>query len=181
MRIVVFHHAQGLTDGVRAFAGRLAALGHAVTTPDLFDGRAFATLDEGVAHAESIGMLAVAERGAAVADPDAAVFVGFSLGVLPAQKLAQTRPGARAAVLVHGAIPLDVFGPWQPGVALQLHIAESDPWGDLPVARDLVDAVPGAELFVYPGSTHLTTDSGLDGYDEAATEQIVRRIGALLA
>ena len=37
--VVLFHHLQGLTEGVRAFAGELRAGGHTVHTPDLFDGQ----------------------------------------------------------------------------------------------------------------------------------------------
>jgi len=36
--VIVFHHAQGLTDGVRQFADQLRGVGHRVTVPDLYEG-----------------------------------------------------------------------------------------------------------------------------------------------
>ncbi|MFC5289275.1 dienelactone hydrolase family protein [Actinokineospora guangxiensis] len=179
--IALFHHVHGLTDGVRAFASALEAHGHRVSTPDLFDGQTFAPLAEGMAHAESAGMAAIAERGAAAADPDATVFVGFSLGALPAQKLAQTRRGAQAAVLIHAAVPLGFFGDtWPPSVALQIHTAEHDERGDADVARELVKQAPGAELFLYPGTDHLTTDSSLPAYDPTTAGHVLQRTIGLL-
>jgi dienelactone hydrolase len=96
--VVLFHHAQGLTPGVAAFADELRRAGHTVHAPDLYDGRTFATLEEGLAYAEEIGFDEVTERGvqAAEALPAELVYAGFSLGLGPAQRLAQTRPGARA-------------------------------------------------------------------------------------
>ncbi|WP_448627195.1 dienelactone hydrolase family protein [Geodermatophilus sp. URMC 64] len=178
--VVLFHHAQGLTDGVRRFAGRLSAAGHRVTLPDLFDGATFGSIADGVAHAEKIGFDRVIERGVAAADglPAETVYAGLSLGVLPAQKLAQNRPGARGALLLFSAVPAAVFGAWPDGVALQMHFAEDDPWSaeeDLPAARELARTVEGAELFVYPGSGHLICDDSLPDYDEAATGKILER------
>ena len=60
--VIVFHHAQGLTDGVRAFADRLRAAGHQVTVPDLYDGQTFDTLDDGIGYARQIGFDTVMER-----------------------------------------------------------------------------------------------------------------------
>ena len=178
--VVLFHHVQGLTDGVRRFADRLAAAGHRVTVPDLFDGTTFGSIADGVAHAEKIGFDRVIERGVAAASdlPPATVYAGLSLGVLPAQKLAQTRPGARGALLLFSAVPASAFGAWPDGVGLQMHFAADDPWSneeDLPAARELARTVAGAELFVYPGSGHLICDDSLDDYDEAATQLILER------
>lgn len=172
--VLLFHHAQGLTPGVLALADRLRAAGHTVTTPDLYDGVTFDRLEEGVAHASSLGFSALLERGERAADglPAGMVYAGFSLGVLPAQKLAQTRPGARGALLVSSCIPAEEFGSWPDGVALEVHAMADDPLmvedGDLDAARALVAAVPGAELLLYPGDRHLFTDSSLETYDEAA-------------
>lgn len=182
--VVLFHHAQGLTPGVRAFADRLRAAGHRVTSPDLFDGRTFATLEEGMAHVERVGFDAVARRGAeAVAGlPDRVVYAGFSLGAVPAQRLAQTRPGALAVLLYHGAVPATAFAPsWPGGVAVQAHVNDEDPWGDLDVMRELVGLVPDSELFTYRGSSHLFTDGSLDAHDAAATDLVVERSLSLLA
>ena len=182
--VVLFHHAQGLTDGVRRFADRLSAAGHRVSVPDLYEGATFPTVQDGVAHAEKIGFDVIIERGAAaVTDlPADLVYAGFSLGVMPAQKLAQTRPGARGALLLHSAVPAAHFGPWPATVALQMHLTEQDPWAeeDLPAAEELAREVPGAELFLYPGSGHLICDDSLDDHDPAATDLIVERSLAFL-
>ena len=182
--VVLFHHAQGLTDGVRRFADRLSAAGHDVALPDLYDGATFATLDEGVAHAQQIGFDQVIERGAAAAAdlPERSVYAGLSLGVLPAQRLAQTRPGALGGLLLFSAVPAQFFGSWPAGVALQLHLVEDDPVAeeDRPAAEELARTVAGAELHLYPGTGHLVVDDGLAEYDAAATALIVERSLAFL-
>ncbi len=61
--VLLFHHAQGLTPGIRAFADELRAAGHTVHTPDLFDGRTFASIDEGMAAVKEIGFDEILERG----------------------------------------------------------------------------------------------------------------------
>ena len=103
--VLLFHHAQGQTAGFHAFANELRSAGHTVHTPDLFDGRTFGSIDEGLAYAREVGFGPVIERGvhAANALPDELVYAGFSLGVVPAQKLAQTRPGARGALLFYSS------------------------------------------------------------------------------
>ena len=182
--MLLFHHAQGLTDGVRAFADGLRAAGHVIHTPDLFEGKTFATLDEGIAHFEELGFRTILDRGRAAAYglPDNVVHAGFSMGVLPAQMLAQTRPGVKAAVLFSAAIPMGQFSDdWPSGVPLQVHTMEDDELGDLPDARKLVDTVPGAELFLYPGDRHLFADSTLVSYDEDATALASQRVLDLLA
>jgi dienelactone hydrolase len=185
--VVLFHHARGLTGGVRDFAVRLRAAGHEVTLPDLFDGITFETLDEGVAHAEQIGLDALLERGriAAAELPEAMVYVGFSLGVLPAQMLAQTRPGAKGAVLVSACVPPSRFdGPWPEDVPVQIHAMRDDRLliadGDLEVASELAAHVESAELFLYPGDRHLFMDSSLDDFDPDAAAQLRERVLDLL-
>jgi dienelactone hydrolase len=177
-QVVLFHHAQGLTPGVVSFADALRAAGHVVHTPDLYDGATFDDLDAGVAHAQEIGFDTVLERGVAAAQrlPDDVVYAGFSLGVLPAQQLAQTRPGARGAILLHGTFPPGEFGDWPAGLPLQIHTMEDDDWGDIDVARALVAAVDRAELFLYPGNAHLFTDDGLPAHDERAAALVRRRV-----
>lgn len=182
--ILLFHHAQGQTDGFHAFADTLRAAGHTVHTPDLYDGKTFASLDEGVGHAKEVGFGTLLERGeAAVGDlPPELVYAGFSLGVMPAQKLAQTRPGAKGALLFSAAFPPSEFGSWPQGVPAQIHMMEADDWAleDLPAARELVDAVEEAELFLYPGDRHLFADSSLPDYDEAAASLLEQRVLAFL-
>jgi dienelactone hydrolase len=177
--VLLFHHAQGLTPGVTAFADDLRSAGHVVHTPDLYDGKTFTTLDDGIAYAKEIGFDTVAERARRAAEdltPEL-VYAGFSLGGMSAEELAATRPGARGALLLHTAIPLSEFGgEWPQGVPLQIHTMEDDDWGDVDVARDLVEEIDGAELFVYPGDRHLFTDSSLSDFDEASAALVKQRV-----
>jgi dienelactone hydrolase len=183
--ILLFHHAQGQTDGFVAFADELRAAGHTVHTPDLYDGKTFAGLDDGVAHAKQLGFDVIIERGVAAAEglPAEIVYAGFSLGVLPAQKLAQTRPGARGALLLNACIPTSEFGtPWPDGVPVQIHAMDADEWfqEDMAAARALVDEAENAELFLYPGDRHLFADSSLGDYDEEAAALLKTRTLAFL-
>ena len=184
--VVLFHHLQGLTDGVRAFAGELRAGGHTVHTPDLFDGQRPATIEDGVALVESMGDEVLTERvDRAVADlPEGLVYAGFSFGGAMAQRLAQTRPGARGALLYESCLPITgewAVGPWPNGVPVQIHGMDKDPFfgleGDIDAARELVETVGPelGELFVYPGDRHLFTDSSLPSYGPDATALVVRR------
>ena len=181
--VVLFHHAQGLTRGCRSFADGLRRAGHSVRLPDLYDGRTFASLADGVAHAEAIGMEAIIERGRAAVGAGGAglVFGGFSLGALPAQMLAQTTPACAGALLLHACEPPEVFGsPWPPDVPLQIHTSERDEWVDLDVARALAASSPRAELFVYPGDRHLFADDSLPEHDQAAAALLGQRVLAFL-
>lgn len=179
--VVLFHHAQGLTPGVTAFADELRGDGHSVQTPDLYDGRTFDTLDAGLAHTEQLGVEEILDRGVrAVADsPAELVYVGFSLGVLPAQKLAQTRPGARGAVFVQSCVPSSYFGSWPTQVPVRIHAMDADRIftgeGDAEAARALVDEAPDAELYRYPGDQHLFADSSLPSYDAEAAALLLDR------
>ncbi len=186
--VVLFHHALGLTPGVIAFAGQLRDAGHTVHTPDLYDGRTFETLDEGVANAAEIGFEEVLERGVRAVDglPHGLVYAGISLGVMPAQKLAQTRPGARGALLLEACLPVSEFGDaWPDGVPVQIHGMDADPFfageGDVDAARALVEQATDAELFLYPGDRHLFTDSSLPAHDAAAAALVTERVLAFLA
>jgi dienelactone hydrolase len=184
--VVLFHHVQGLTDGVRAFAEELRAGGHTVHTPDLFDGEHPATIEDGLALVGRMGDEAIETRAnEAVADlPAGVVYGGFSLGGASAQRFAQTRPGARGALLYETCIPITgewAFGPWPDDVPVQIHGMDKDPFfaleGDLDAARELVEAVGPklAQLFTYPGDKHLFTDSSLPSYDADATALVVSR------
>ncbi|PZG23097.1 dienelactone hydrolase family protein [Nonomuraea aridisoli] len=186
--VLLFHHAHGLTPGMRSFAGVLEAAGHTVHLPDLYDGRVFDTSAEGVAHAQEIGFGTLIERGRAAAEglPAGLVLAGYSLGVLPAQLLAQTRPGAKGALLIEGCVPVSEFGEAWPGdVPVQVHGMESDPVfageGDLDAARALVESAPDAELFLYAGDRHGFADPSLPSYDEQAAALLTERVLAFLA
>lgn len=178
--ILLFHHAQGQTEGFLAFADELRGAGHVVHTPDLYDGKTFAGLEDGVGHAKQTGFDVLIKRGAAAAEGLRAelVYAGFSLGVLPAQLLAQTRPGARGALLLHACVsPAEFDTPWPAGVPLQIHMMDGDDWGeeDLVVARALVDEIENAELFLYPGDGHLFADSSLADFDAEAAALLKER------
>jgi dienelactone hydrolase len=183
--ILLFHHAQGLTDGVKKFAGELRAGGHTVHTPDLLEGKTFTDINEAVAHVRSVGFDEIAERGrrAAVGLPQDLVYAGMSMGVGGAQELAQTRPGAKGALLMFGALPASEFGPWPDGVPVQIHAMQDDPWfqEDVEAARSLAQQVDGAELFLYPGDKHLFADSSLPDYDESAARLLMQRVLGFLS
>ena len=182
--VILFHHALGVTDGVNAFADTLRAAGHGVTVGDLFGGTTFSTIEEGVAYEEQLGWEEMIARSeAAIAPlPLEVVIGGFSLGAVYAQRLVQTRQGARGALLYHaGDIPPEEFeAPWPSGVGLQIHVSEGDKWFNREGGDKLVSDVPGAELFLYPGSAHLFTDRSWEEYDEAATKLVVDRTLAFL-
>jgi dienelactone hydrolase len=184
--LLLFHHAQGLTTGCRAFADELRAAGHVVHTPDLYDGKTFAELDDGVGYAKQVGFDTILERGLLAAGglPDEIVYAGFSLGAMPAQMLAQTQSGAKGALLFHATLPPSEFGgPWPRGLPLQIHMMEDDEWGaeDLVVARELAETIESAELFLYPGDRHLFADESLPDYDEEAATLLKQRVLEFLA
>jgi dienelactone hydrolase len=183
--VLLYHHVQGLTEGVRSFADELRQAGHTVHAPDLFDGRTFATIDEGMAFAREAGFGALAERGVAAAEelPPDVVYAGFSFGVMPAQQLAQTRPGARGALFLSGCLPVSEFGgAWPDGVPVQVHGKVGDPFfdEDLEAARALVASTDRGELFLYEGEEHLFADPSLASYDPAAAALLTERVLAFL-
>jgi dienelactone hydrolase len=186
--VLLFHHAQGQTPGFHAFADELRSAGNTVHTPDLFGGRTFGSIDEGLAHVTELGgfgeIIGAGDRAAAEL-PNEVVYAGFSLGVVPAQKLAQTRPGARGALLFYSCVPASEFGTWPADVPVQIHGMDADPFfideGDVDAARAIVESNEHAELFLYPGDQHYFADSSLPSYDESATKLLTQRVLAFLA
>ena len=185
--VLLFHHAQGQTAGFHAFADELRRAGNTVHTPDLFDGRTFGSIDEGMAFVGQLGFGEIIERGERAANelPNELVYAGFSLGVVPAQKLAQTRAGARGALLFYSSVPVSEFGTsWPADVPVQIHGMDADPFfvdeGDIDAAREIVESAEDAELFLYPGDQHYFADSSLPSYDEAATTLLTQRVLAFL-
>lgn len=182
--VVLYHHAQGLTEGVEAFAEELRSAGHTVHVPDMYEGNTFEDLDEGIAYARQTGFGTVQQRGLDAADGlgDGLVYAGFSLGAMAAQQLAQTRPGARGALLFHACVPVSEFGEsWPDEVPVQVHAMERDPFfaeegGDIDAARALLDSTEQAELFLYPGDDHLFADPSLPSYDADAATLLMRRV-----
>ncbi len=185
--VLLFHHAHGLTPGVRDFADTIRRSGHTVHDPDLYEGNVFDSLDDGLKYAAGVGFDTLLQRGqeAAASLPQSLVYAGFSLGVMPAQMLAQTRPGATGALLMSACLPTSEFSEsWPEGVPIQIHGKDADPFfadeGDLDAARAIVAEVPDAELFLYPGDQHLFADRTLEAYDEAAAALLAERALAFL-
>src|ERR671910_896497 len=184
--VLLFHHAQGLTPGVIAFADELRAAGHTVETPDLYDGNTMTELAAGIAYAQQVGFDTIGERGSVVAEsmPKEIVYAGISLGVMAAQELAQTRDGARGAAFISGCFPPSEFATeWPRGVPAQVHMMEQDEWvleGDLDAARQLADSTADADLFLYPGDRHLFIDNSTPDYDESAATLLKQRVLAFL-
>ena len=184
--IVLFHHIQGLTPGVRAFADGLREAGHTVHAPDYFEGRTFDSIEEGAAHCREVGFDEMRRRGVRLADdlPEDVVYGGFSLGVMAAQYLVQNRPGALGGLFYHGVIDPAEFGAWPSGVPAQVHAMDADPEfidaGDLEAATPFLDSHDEVELFLYPGDGHLFTDSSLAAHDADATKLVLERSLELL-
>ena len=186
--VVLFHHAQGLTPGVAAFADELRHAGHIVHTPDLFEGRTFDSIEQGMSFVKELGFGEVMARGERAVEglPTELVYAGFSLGVVPAQKLAQTRPGARGALLFYSCVPVSEFGQaWPKGVPVQVHGMDADPIfvgeGDIDAARALVEEAEDGALFLYPGDQHYFADNSLPSYDAEATALLLQRVLEFLA
>ena len=191
--IVLFHSVLGLRPGVIAAADRLRAAGHTVHTPDLFDGEVFDDLDAGLRKEEALGYQEIARRSrdAVAGLPAGLVFAGFSMGAVHAELLAAARPGPRGAVLMHGAVPVEVLREflgverWPEGVPVQVHYAAEDPWVEAEEVAALGGAVKEAgaafEEYAYPGSGHLFADPDLPEYDRASSEAMWRRVLAFLA
>lgn len=184
--VVLFHHVLGVTSGCRTLADTLRRAGHTVHLPDLFDGLTFPTIDEGSAHVERVGFDEVLQRGCASIDglPARLVYVGWSLGAMPAQRLAQTRSGAAGAVLLEGCAPVDAFADaWPARVPVQIHGMSDDEFfsgeGDIDNARDVIaqaEATARAELFTYDGDAHLFIDDSTAGHEPVAAALVIERI-----
>ena len=189
--IVLFHSALGLRPGVTSAADRLREAGHSVHVPDYYDGEVFDDLDDGLRKRDELGVAEILRRAreAVTGLPARLVFAGFSLGNDPAELLAAERPGARGALLMHGAIPIEAFSEfgierWPEGVPVQVHYAAEDPWVEAEEVATLGDAVREAgasfEEHSYPGSGHLFADPDLPDYDRASSEVMWRRALAFL-
>jgi dienelactone hydrolase len=185
--VLIFHHALGLTQGIHIFAEELRKEGHTVHVPDLFEGRLFPTIQDGLAYVKEMGFEEMMERGERVASelPRDIVYAGFSLGVLSAQKLAQTREGAIGALMFYSCVPTSMFGsPWPADLPAQIHSMDADPYfvddGDMEAARELVASADHVELFLYPGDGHCFADSSLPSYDPDAAALLMQRVLAFL-
>lgn len=176
--IVLFHSALGLRPAVHRFADRLREDGHDVHTPDLYDGRTFDDLGLGEAYRDEIGIHELTARAqSAVAEmPEDVVYGGFSMGTVPAQLLAATRAGARGALLVQGAAPLEWIGveAW-PDVPIQLHVAADDPWFSRADAELVVSEIGKrhVDFHEYAGEGHLFFDEEWRDYDPDGAERLM--------
>lgn len=186
--VLLFHHALGLTPGIVAFADKLRQARHIVHTPDLFDGHTFKTIDEGMSFVNELGFNEVMARGQRTVEslPAELVYAGFSLGVVPAQMLAQTRTGVRGALFFYSCVPVSEFGEtWPKHVPVQIHGMDADPFfvgeADIDAAKELIAQAEQGELFLYPGDQHYFADSSLPSYDAQATALLLQRVLAFLA
>lgn len=188
--IVLFHSVLGLRAGVLDAADRLRAAGHIVHTPDYYDGRTYDEYPPAFEFLEEIGGIPdVIARCTAAAGrlPADLVYVGFSLGGVPAELLAATRAGAQGLILLHAAIPPDALGvqAWPASVPVQVHFATGDPYRDKAELDSFEAAVRASgaryERFDYPGNGHLFTDRTLpDEFDEQSAELLFSRVLAFL-
>ncbi|MGH2793141.1 MAG: dienelactone hydrolase family protein [Actinomycetota bacterium] len=180
--VLLLHHALGLTPGLLAFADELRAAGHEVHAPDLYDGNVFTDLEEGLGYAKQIGFGKLQQMGTAAAEglPEGLVYGGFSLGVMAAQELAQTRPGAKGALLFYSCLPAsECGGPWPAGLPAQVHLMDEDQFaleGDFDAARELSEANESVALYLYPGDKHLFADNSGPDYKESAAALVKKRV-----
>ncbi|GHB36822.1 dienelactone hydrolase [Streptomyces cirratus] len=177
MNIMLFHSTYGLRPAVHAAADRLRAAGHTVQVPDLFEGRTFGTVEEGMAHQDEIGRDELLKRAVLAAAPysdQGLVYAGFSFGASMAQHLALHDEKARGLLLLHGTSDLEDSASAD-GLPVQLHVADPDPFEphDWLTAWYLRMRRAGADVEVhsYQGAGHLFTDPELDDYDAQAAEQ----------
>lgn len=186
--IVLFHHVHGLTEGVLRFADAFRAGGHEVLTPDLFDGLTFVEQSDGLAHFQAMGMDTLIARAEEACEglPEDVVYAGMSLGVLPAQHLLQSRPGARGALLYHGFIdPTDGPGPWPDDVPVHVFAMADDPYfvsdGDHDAAKAWQAKHPNLENHLFDGNGHVFTDPISPDHEPATTAMVIAQSLEILA
>jgi dienelactone hydrolase len=178
--IVLFHHAQGLRSDVLGWADSFRDAGHEVTTPDLFEGRTFDRLEDGIAHRDELGVPQLMQRAAEFLTdlPNQLVYAGFSMGASTAHYFAVTRPGAQGVLLMHGTAPAASLGDagWPSGLAAQLHKKDDDPEMADEGVEALERSAGGAvDVFIYPGTGHLFADPDGPDYDEEAARLMLER------
>lgn len=176
MNIMLFHSTYGLRHAVRQAAERLRGAGHEVWTPDLFEGRTFETVEEGMEFSDGIGNDELLKRAVLAAAPYSErglVYAGFSLGAAVAQTLALGDERARGLLLLHGTSDIAANASVD-DLPVQLHVAEPDPFetDDWLSAWYLRMSRAGAdvEVYRYAGAGHLYTDPGLPDDDAEAAE-----------
>lgn len=189
--IALFPSVLGVRPGILDAAQRLRQAGHDVLVVDLYGGRTFDEYEPAMAYAhEEVGLEELMRRAreAVVALPDGLVAAGFSLGCVMAVHVA-TRRRVSGVVMIAGAIPVSSFGDgsrWPAGVPAQTHSTVADPWREQDevdqAVRDVTEGGGTIEVFDYPGSGHLFTDSTLPAeYDPVATEAMWGRVLAFVS
>ncbi len=171
-----------------SWADSLRGAGHEVETPDLYEGRTFDRLEDGIAHRDEIGIPTLIARAGEFLDglPVELVYAGFSMGASTAHYFTVTRPGALAALLMHGTAPPATLGGagWPANVLGQLHCAAEDPYVDsagLAAAEQSArDAGVTLEVFTYPVKGHLFADPDGPDYDGESSRLMLERELALL-
>jgi pimeloyl-ACP methyl ester carboxylesterase len=110
--VALFHSALGLRRGVVGFADQLRAAGHEVHAIDSYGGETFDDMGEGAAKRDALGVPELIHTAQLAVEGLAAdiVYAGFSMGTGAVEVLAATRPGARGAVLMSGALGPGVAG-----------------------------------------------------------------------
>ncbi len=181
--IVLFHSALGLRPGVHNFAEQLQKAGHVVTTPDLYGGEVFEDYKAGNKKWFSMGIPAIMQQAQTIAAELSGnlVFAGFSNGAAIAELLAATHPQAKAALLMHGALPLDMLqvAKWPKHAPVQLHYNNKDPFRNPDNDAALKESVRASgasfEEFLYEGHTHLFADPDLPDYSQESAELMLER------
>lgn len=145
-------------------------------TPDLFEGRTFETVEEGIAFNEGIAKEELLKRAVLAAAPYSErglVYAGFSLGASVAQTLALGDEKARGLLLLHGTSDIAESASVDE-LPVQLHVAEPDAFetDDWLSAWYLQMRRAGAdvEIYRYAGAGHLYTDPDLPDHDAEAAE-----------
>lgn len=185
--VILFHSALGLRPAITRLAERLQHAGHEVLTPDLYEGKVFDHLADGVAHRDELGIPELSGRAQAAVEamPSDVVYMGLSMGAASATFLALTRPCARGVVLLHGVIPPQMMGveAWPADLPVLVHRSEEDPWVDAEAVDMFHRAVPEhvLEEHVHAGDRHLFTDEDLPEHDPVAAEAVVDSVLRFLA
>jgi dienelactone hydrolase len=183
--VVLFHSILGLRPAERAWTERLGAAGHRVTTPDLFAGETAGDYAAGEALRDRIGWETMLGRArAAVAPlPPETVLAGVSMGAQVAGEIWAERPQTAGILLLHG--PCEVPSDPRPGLPVQAHLAEPEPFDDEGFIADWAEAMRAAgldfELHRYPGAGHYFTDATLPDHQAAAAALAQERALAFLA
>lgn len=182
--IVMFHHVLGRTAALEEIASGLRDAGHTVHVPDLFDGRTFNTIYEGMAFVETIDSDELLGKAEAEVQslPDDIVYLGFSLGAAFAQQLVQNREGARGGIFMYACVAPEYFGDWPDDVPVHIHAMQDDPFfaDDAPAAKALDAEHEKVSLFLYPGNGHLFLERGHDHYDADSADLALSRIDSFL-